>query len=416
MINLEVQNDVTYVLAANYGPDSMALTHALRKAGATFVMAFVNYKLDPTWDAAEEGLRKYCEENGITIEVCNAENHDIENEEEFEKWAHNARYDFFQEIYKKYDAAALFIPHQEDDVIEAHLYAKETGIKTSKYGLHAFTTARDMIVRRPLIHYSREDLVEYCKRHNVPFDENFSNYQQDKSKSKIRREIVSKLDEAEREKIIEEMKRRKSDVIDFADRVKKHTESEDYLNVREIIALDAEEFAETLIKFVKAKTGKATKLTPKIISDCRAMCLNPKPNMTLHIRGDVYFTKEYDEIGIDTDGLEMPYQFELEKPCQFSCENFELDFRDGAEDRNIHEEDYPITVRSILPQDVYLFGGYSVNAKAMLIAAGVSERLLHVWPVFLNKYGKIIYVPRYKKGFSEYHKSHLKIFVKEDEK
>jgi len=416
MINLDIQKDVTYVLAANYGPDSMALTHALEKAGATFVVAYVNYKLDPSWDLAEEGLRKYCQEHGITMEVLNAENHEEKNEEAFEAWAHKTRYDFFQEIYKKYDAAALFIPHQQDDVIEAHLVAKATGIKTSKYGLHKFSTARDMIVRRPLVSYSREDLVEYCKRHNVPFDENFSNYQEDKSKSKIRREIVSKLSIVERENIIEEIKKRKSDVIEFTDRLKKHTESEEYLNIREIIALDPEEFAETLIKFVKAKTGKTTKLTPKLIAECRAMCLDPKPNMTLHIRGDVYFTKEYDEISIDTDGLEMPYQYELEKPCQFACENFELDFRDGAEDRNIHLEDYPITVRSILPQDIYLFGGYSVNAKAMLVAAGVSDRLLHVWPVFLDKNGKIIYVPRYKKGFYEYHKSHLKIFVKEDEK
>lgn len=416
MINLEVQKDVTYVLAANYGPDSMALTHALKKAEANFVMAYVNYKLDPSWDAAEEGLKKYCEQYGIAIEILNAREGRPENEEEFEKWAHKVRYDFFEEIYKKYDAAALFIPHQQDDVIEAHLVAKETGVKTSKYGLNAVTTARDMIVRRPLINYSREDLVEYCRRHIVPFDENFSNYQQDKSKSKIRREVVSKLDVVERERIIEEMKRRKSDVIDFATRLKKHTEKGESLNVREIIALDPGEFAETLIKFVKAKTGKATKLTPKIIADCRAMCLDPKPNMTLKIRGNVYFTKEYDEISVDTDGLEMPYQYELEKPCKFACENFELDFTMGAEDRNIHLEDYPITVRSILPQDVYLFGGYSVNAKAMLVAAGVSERLLHVWPVFLNKNGKIIYIPRYKKGFFEYHKSRLNIFVKEEEK
>jgi hypothetical protein len=42
--------------------------------------------------------------------------------------------------------------------------------------------------------------------------------------------------------------------------------------------------------------------------------------------------------------------------------------------------------------------------------------LLHVWPVFLNKDGKIIYVPRYKKGFSEYHSSILNIHVKNDEK
>lgn len=416
MINLDIDQSVTYILAANYGPDSMALAHALKKAGATFVMAVVNYKLDPSWDKAEAGLRKYCEENGIKIEVLEAIGYNLDCEIHFEEWAHKRRYDFFQELYKKYDAAALFLPHQQDDVIEAHIFAKQTGIKTSKYGLHAFATARDMIIRRPLVYYSREDLVEYCKRHNVPFDEEFSNYQQDASKSEIRRTIVAKLDIAEREKIIEEIKRRKRDVIDFANHVKDATASHDSLNIREIIALDQEEYAETLIRFVKAKAGRTVKLSPLMLSAVRAMCLNPKPNMTLHISGNLYFTKEYDEIGVDTDGLELPYQYEFEKPCKFKCDDFEFDFTMGAEDRNIHEEDYPITVRSLLPQDVYLFGGYSENAKAMLIAAGCSDRLLHIWPVFLNKDGKIIYVPRYKKGFYEYHKSRLNIFVKEDEK
>jgi hypothetical protein len=57
-----------------------------------------------------------------------------------------------------------------------------------------------------------------------------------------------------------------------------------------------------------------------------------------------------------------------------------------------------------------------VSVRRMLVAAGISPRLLHVWPVFLNKDGKVIYVPRYKKGFSEYHSSILNIHVKSDEK
>jgi hypothetical protein len=101
---------------------------------------------------------------------------------------------------------------------------------------------------------------------------------------------------------------------------------------------------------------------------------------------------------------------------KFNCETFDLDFTMGAEDRNIHPEDYPLTVRSVLPQDVSIYGGYLVSVRRMLVAAGVSARLLHVWPVFLNKDNKIIYVPRYKKGFSEYHKSILNIHVKNDEK
>ena len=106
----------------------------------------------------------------------------------------------------------------------------------------------------------------------------------------------------------------------------------------------------------------------------------------------------------------------MEKPGKLSCEVFDLDFSMGAEDRGIGSNDYPITVRSALPQDNYSYHGYLVPVRRMLVATGMSSRLLRVWPVFLNKDGKIVYVPRYVKGFSEYHTSVLKIHVKEEEK
>jgi hypothetical protein len=136
----------------------------------------------------------------------------------------------------------------------------------------------------------------------------------------------------------------------------------------------------------------------------------------MKLKGSIYLVKEYDVISLDDDGQDMPYSYVLEKPGVFSCEAFDLDFTNGAADRNIHPEDYPLTVRSSLPQDVTTYGGYLVPVRRMLVAAGISQRLLHVWPVFLNKDGKIIYVPRYKKGFSEYHTSKLAIHVKNDEK
>ena len=112
----------------------------------------------------------------------------------------------------------------------------------------------------------------------------------------------------------------------------------------------------------------------------------------------------------------MPYSYTLEKPGKLKTEVFDLDFSMGAEDRNIHDYDYPITIRSALPLDVTTFGGYLVSVRKMLMASGMPRKLLKVWPVFLNKDKKIIYIPRYKKNFQEYHTSVLKINVTNLEK
>lgn len=418
MITFDVDKSDTFILAANYGADSMALTFMLQKQEIKFVMCFVNYHLGEEWESSEKHLREYCQEHNIAFESCDADKMDqAGREENFEKWARHTRYAFFEEMYKKYNAGALFIPHQQDDVIENFIVAKQTGVVGSKFGLNPVSSVRDMFVLRPLINFSREDLERYCKLNNVPYDKEFHNYQQDASKSDIRRNIVNKLSDSERELYAMEIKKAKSDVLNFAHKIKASVANVESLNIRELFALTQGEFIDTIIKFVRAHALPKTRVTPKKIEELRQMCLDPKPNMTLKISGNVYFVKEYDEISIDNDGLDLPYHYTIEEPCEFHCETFDLDFRHGAEDRNIKPEDYPLTVRSLLPGDFCTFGGYYVRARQMLVAAGISERLLHVWPVFINKNGKIVYIPRYKKGFSEYHPlSKLSIHVKEEEK
>ncbi|MBR6866398.1 MAG: tRNA lysidine(34) synthetase TilS [Bacilli bacterium] len=417
MVNLEIDKNSIYLMAGNTGPDSMALTHMLLEQEAKFVMCFVNYRIGPAWDEAEEKLRVFCESKGIPFEVCDADKADqTGKDKDFEKWARKVRYDFFAEVYKKYDAAALFLAHTEDDVIEGYLLSKQTGVRSSKFGLNTIGTTRGMFVRRPLVPYSNEDLIEYCDKNNVPYDKDFGNYAHDPSRSAIRNEVVDKLNEAERDQYITEIKKANDELITFSANIKKSVDRVDTLNIREIIALSEGEFAETIIRFVRAKAKTRIRISPQTLAEFRKMCLDPQPNMCLRIGTNTFLVKEYDEISIDNDGLDLPYHYTLKEPCKFSCEVFELDFTKGAEDRNIHLDDYPLTVRSVLPQDVWLFNGYSVNAKQMLIAAGISERLLHVWPVFLNKNGKIVYIPRYKKGFSEYHSSSMIIHVNEEEK
>ena len=417
MVNLDIDKNAIYILAGNTGADAMALSHMLLEQEAKFIMCFVNYQLGPTWDESEKTLRDYCASKGIDFEVLYADKVDqTGREKDFEKWARKIRYDFFAEVYKKNDAAALFLAHTEDDVIEGYLLSKQTGVRSSKFGLNTVATTRGMIVRRPLVPYSEEDLKEYCDLNLIPYNKDFGNYAYDPSRSAVRREVVDKLNQAERDQYITEIKKANAELISFTANIKQSVEKVDTLNIREIIALSEGEFAETIIRFVKAKAKIRIKITPQILAEFRAMCLNPQPNMCMRIGNNTFLVKEYDEISIDNDGLDLPYHYTLNEPCKFSCEAFELDFTQGAEDRNIHTDDYPLTIRSVLPQDVFSFNGYTVNAKQMLIAAGISERLLHIWPVFLNKEGRIVYIPRYKKGFSEYHKSSMIVHVTEEEK
>ena len=94
-----------YVAAVSFGPDSMALLHMLISMNADVTVAHVNYHKRPESDYEEESLRKFCEENGIAIEVLDTKG--LKPEKNFQDWARKIRYEFFKNISEKVHAEVL---------------------------------------------------------------------------------------------------------------------------------------------------------------------------------------------------------------------------------------------------------------------------------------------------------------------
>ena len=411
LLNYEFGPKNVYLAACTFGPDSMALLDMMQQDGVSPVVCFVDYHLGNNLATARKEVEKYCEEKHLILEIKDAYPPEGKSEKEVADWARQLRYKFFLECFLKHHAAALFIAHHIDDVIENYLLLKQHGVKGQHYGWSRVSTYEEMIIVRPLLQYSREDLKNYCDEHNIPYSDSYSNYEEASQRSLIRRDVVSKLNEVERDQILEEMKKKEAEISSLNATVKKDLSQTGELGIRSLIALPEGDFAETIIEFVNARCPTHVTVTPRLLKDIRALCLAPEVNKTLKLEGNNYIVKEYDVLSIDTDGLHLPYSYVLEKPCKFSCPAFDLDFTMGAEDRRILPEDYPITVRSALPADVTTYGGYLVPVRRMLSAAGCPAEMMRIWPVFIGKNKKILYVPRYDRNFVEYHKSKLTIHI-----
>lgn len=402
--NFDPEN--TYLVAATYGPASMALLYYLVDRGAKPVVLFIDYGEGPV-DESKDGLAKFCEKYGLILEIKEAHIPQDKKGPLSRSWARDARYAFFREMYTKYDASAICLAHIQDDVIENYLLTKRYGGRTAIKALNPISLVDNMIVMCPMLDYSYDDILEVIKIHSIPYSWNVRDFELEATHSDIRREIVAKLNAVERSQILEEMKKENADQIEFATDVEEEVKEVDTLNVRTIMALSQDDFAETIIHFLNAKAKRHVKITSEQIKAIREMCLDPRENVSLKISGKIYLCKEYDELSVDLDGMNLPYQYSLEKPGKLQTDVFDLDFSMGAEDRGIKEEDYPITIRSALPQDVYTLGGYLIPIKQMLFASGCPQDMARLWPVFLNKKGKIVYIPRYQKNFTEYHTSKL---------
>ena len=418
MIDFKLDKKVNYVVACTFGPDSMALVNMLVEEGIKPIVASVNYKKFRHSASDSARLAEYCAEKSLILETLDAENLPAEEQmkegENFNDWARKARYNHFKRIYEKYHAAALFLAHQQDDLLEAYLLQKERKVSDIRFGYSEVTTYDGMMVVRPLLKYSRQDLLDYNEEKRVPYSLEEDAYENEFTRSSIRKDIIANLSEIDRGMLLDEMKEANDEKNRLAEEFKETILEGEELEIRPLMAMSKDVFATTLIRFVQ-KQADDVHLTPAMLEKIRAFLINEKVNDTFKLSDELFLVKEYDLLTVGKNFDELPYSYTLAKPGELHTEQFDLDFSMGAEDRGIHESDYPLTIRTAIPSDSYVAEHYLESVRTLYSDWKMPVRLRYVWPVFVNKDGKIIYVPRYRQGFSEYHTSVLKMHLKEGE-
>ncbi|MDY6429949.1 MAG: ATP-binding protein [Bacilli bacterium] len=411
MLDYKFDKDSVYLAACTYGSPSMALVDMLQKEGVKPVIIYIDYKIFDEEEHVVNNLKKYCEEHDLVFEYCDTNSCDtLGKESDYRGWARNVRYSFFKKIYEKYDASALFLAHTQDDLIETILDSKQNGHSSAKYSLSAVSTKFGMVVVRPLLKFTPEDLEEYDIENSVPFSKVVTDEEIAHLKSSVHYEVIKKLSEVDRENLIEEMKQTRHDSLELIEDVREEILAGEELDVRTLIALSKDDFSATILHFI-LRTDPKVKLSAAKIEQIRKFLLSDKVNDAFKLAGDTYLIKEYDLVTVGSNFEHLPYTYVLESEGELHTDEFDLDFSMGAEDRGIKKEDYPITIRTALPSDLYSPHGYLEPVRTLFSTWGMPVSLRYMWPVFVNKNGKIIYVPRFRKSFSEYHTSVLKLHI-----
>ena len=412
MIDYPFKKRGTYLVSCNFAPDSMALVDMLLESGVRPIVCFVDYG-NGEFDDDIRGLGQYCLNNRLRLEVRKAPAVP-EGTEDYSAWSRAVRYDFFKEIYDKYRASGLFLSQSQDDLLEAFMYQRDHKKPKNKHGMTTTVIIHGMIVVRPLLHLSRQDLIEYAEEHRLPCSKHAAEFELNHTKSEYFREINA-LSEIERDNMLREFQYRNDENIKMLADFKEKIEDGEELDIRALIALPPDEFAATFNRVFSA-CDEDIEITEDLLKKIRAFCLSYAPNDALWLAGDTYLIKQYDIIMVGHRFDELPYTYVLEKPGVLDTPNFYLDFTGGAEDRGIKESDYPLTIRSALPYDTFVVHDFLESVHTLYSVWKMPLRLRYVWPVFVNKNGKVVYVPRYRRNFSEEHTSILKMKLKDDER
>lgn len=163
---LELLKNSKNLLAFSAGVDSSALFFLLLEYHIPFDIALVNYGL------REESIQE--EAYAITL----AKQHHLHIytkkapvfEKNFEKHARDFRYDFFDQIMKKHHYNNLITAHQLNDQLEWLLMRLCKGAGTTELlGLESLSKRKGYTLVRPILHHSKEELLNYLKNNKYHY-------------------------------------------------------------------------------------------------------------------------------------------------------------------------------------------------------------------------------------------------------
>ena len=193
--NLPILKDKKLLIAISGGIDSVVLTHLLSTLKFNISLAHCNFNLRPIeCDLDEEFVKKLGKNLNTEVFTIHFNTTEFakENKQSTQIAARNLRYDWFNELIDKHQFDYILTAHHADDNLETFLINLTRGAGLD--GLTGIPEINGNIVR-PLLKFSRNDILAFVKENNISWREDKSNASTKYIRNKIRHQILPVLKE-----------------------------------------------------------------------------------------------------------------------------------------------------------------------------------------------------------------------------
>ena len=390
---LSLDKNQKYLLACSHGPDSMALFYMLKEEGYKFAVAHVNYHLREESNLEQEQLEAYCAKNNVQLYVKDVD--EVLGNNNLEEKCRIIRYTFFKDLVNQYGFDAVLIAHNQDDLIETYLMQKRRQNLVQFFGIKEKPIIFDVKIIRPLLSYSKQELLMFCDLNKVEYSIDKTNLENTFLRNQIRHQIVERMNKFDRKKILREIDDENLRLNVINDKISRinSNKCEDYNRLTD------DEFLYAIVKRGRELKPDFTMSRNQGL-EIRKIFQSDKANVSVNV-SDLTLVKSYDSFQFVDQNKEVNFSYKIDSPCVLDTEYFYLDFTGDTSNRNVGKEDYPLTIRNAQPNDVYLIKGYEKQLRRLFIDWKVPVPLRKRWPVIINKNGTVIYVPRYQKDFKK---------------
>lgn len=380
--------DETYIIGVSGGPDSMALLDMAYNSGLKLVVAHVNYQKRPTADRDMNIVFDYCLNRNIIFEYRLVKQH----QGNFQKWARDQRYEFFQSLAHQYQAMGVLLAHHQDDLIETYLLQKQRKQVPLYWGINDQTVIDDLTIIRPLLDKSKSELIEYCIVNGIQYGDDESNASDTYTRNRIRHHIVDNLDNNEKEEILANIKQDNECLITQQNLVKNtYTEVFNDYDTVKLSKIDGKIQTEVIRYYLLNNGIDARKFSPDYLLKIYKF-LDTDQNRQMNINGKTLALTYGKPVIFDKRALSFHYLIDrveyIETPFFAISDNGE-----SINGVTITEDDLPLTIRSWQPDDQIKlrFGHKKINRWFIDRKIPLNERFS--WPIILNRHHEVILVP-----------------------
>ncbi|SFV59854.1 tRNA(Ile)-lysidine synthetase [hydrothermal vent metagenome] len=186
------------LLAFSAGVDSSALFFLLIENNIKFDIAIVDYGVRTQSKEEVAHAKKLAKAHKLFCHTINAPAFDTH----FEKQARDFRYVFFESLVSTEGYDNILTAHQLNDCLEWFLMRLTKGAGVSELiGLEPVTQREGYTLVRPLLEYSKDELLDYLKENDHPYFIDESNSDEKYERNKFRQQFSNPLIKAYKEGI-----------------------------------------------------------------------------------------------------------------------------------------------------------------------------------------------------------------------
>lgn len=372
-----------WIVAISGQNDSMALLHMCLENKMDIHLCVIHYHMRAEADAEVNYIEELSKKHHIPCDVIHAPKF----KNNFQQKARDFRYQAFATLVKQHHAQGVLVGHHYDDHLETILWQKNRKHRVQHYGLLKKTTLHGVLIVRPLLSYTKEQLLDYNKKHHVVFFEDASNQDINYTRNKLRKQL-DRLSTKEKQNI--ESYAIKMNIELKAQRKRLQKWLNDSLLIDNLLILEAADQLELLWMYLSNQNYPHSISKKNLLEIIEQLRFNPigviplKDNYVLSFSNNVVSLKT-------RKNCEFEYTFDTIKPVttKYFTIKLQSDTLDGV---YVHKDDFPIVIRNFQAGDKIQceFGHQKLTTWFNQRKIPWLER--QCWPVVLNKNNEIIYV------------------------